>query len=106
MYAQSDTLLPIDLLQIFRNKCIKIYELDPVRFLSAPGLTWQVCLKKTRVELELLTDIYMLFIVVKGILGGICHAIHRYAKANNKYMKNYDINIISSYLEYLDGNKL
>ena len=48
----------------------------------------------------------MLLMVEKGIRGGICHAIHRYAKANNQYMKNYDINIISSYLEYIDVNNL
>ena len=48
----------------------------------------------------------MLLMVQKGIRGGICHAIHRYAKANNKYMKNYDKNTTSSYLMYLDANKL
>ena len=48
----------------------------------------------------------MLLMVEKGIQGGICHAIHRYAKANNKYMKNYDKNIESSYLMYLDANNL
>ena len=48
----------------------------------------------------------MLLMVEKGIRGGICHSIHRYAKANNKYMKNYDKNIISLYLEYLDANNL
>ena len=40
----------------------------------------------------------------KGIKGGICHAIHRYAEANNKYMKNYDQNKESSYIQYLDAN--
>ena len=48
----------------------------------------------------------MLLMVKKGIRGGICRAIHRYAKANNKYVKNYDKNIISSYLMYLDANNL
>ena len=44
--------------------------------------------------------------VEKGITVCICHAIHRYAKTNNKYMSNYDKNIESSYLEYLDVNNL
>ena len=48
----------------------------------------------------------MLLMVEKGTRGGICQAIHRYAKANNKYMKNYDKNIESSYIEYLDANNL
>ena len=90
LYVQSDTLLLADVFENFRNKCIEIYELDPAHLLSAPGLTWQACLKKTRVKLELLTDIDMLLIVEKGIRGRICHSIRRYTKANNKYMKNYD----------------
>ena len=48
----------------------------------------------------------MLLMVEKGTRGRICHAIHRYAKANNKYMKNYDKDTESSYLEYLDANNL
>ena len=59
------------------------YKLDPAHFLSAPGLAWQACLKKTGVKLELLTDIDMLLTAEKGIRGGICYAINRYAKANN-----------------------
>ena len=42
--------------------------------------------------------------VEEGIRGGICHSIHRYAKANNKYMKDYDKNIESSYIQYLNAN--
>ena len=44
--------------------------------------------------------------VEEGIRGGICHAIHRHAKANNKYMKNYDKNKESSYIQYLDASNL
>ena len=95
-----------DVFENFRDKCIEIYELDPAHFLSAPGLAWQACLKKTKVELELLTDIDMLLMVEKGTTGGICQAIHRYAKANNKYMKNYNKDVISSYLMYLDTSNL
>ena len=76
LYVQSDTLLLTDVFENFRNKCIEIYELEPAHFLSAPGLAWQACLKKTRVKLELLTDIDMLLIVEKGIRGGICNSIH------------------------------
>ena len=54
-----------DVFENFRNKCIEIYELDPAHFLSAPGLAWQACLKKTKVELELLTDIDMLLLKIE-----------------------------------------
>ena len=62
--------------------------------------------KKTNIKLELLTDYDMLLMVEEGIRGGICHSIHRHAKANNKYVKNYDKNEESSYIQYLDANNL
>ena len=93
-----------DVFENFRNNCIEIYELDPAHFLSAPGLAWQTFLKKTEVKLELLTNVDMLLMVEKGIRGGICHAIHRYAKANNKYIKNFDENKESTYIQYVDAN--
>ena len=79
--------------------CLKIYDLGPANFFSAAVLAWQAALKKTKVEVELPTDSDMLLTVEKGIRGGICHAIHQYAKANNKYIKNYK-NKKSSYLKY------
>ena len=106
LYVQCDTLLLTDVFDNFRDKCIKIYELDPVHFVSAPGLAWQACLKKTKVNLELLTDTDILLMVEEGIRGGMCQAVYRYAKANNKYMKNYDKSIKSLYIEYLDANNL
>ena len=83
-----------------------MYELDPAHFLSLPGLAWQAFLKKTNVKLELLTDYDTLLMAEEGIRSGICHSIHRHAKANNKYMKNYDKNKESSYIQYLDANNL
>ena len=106
LYVQSDTLLLADVFENFRNMCIKVYELDPAHFLSLPRLARQACLKKTNVKLELLTDYDMLLMVKEGIRGGICHSIHRYAKANNRYMKNYNKNKESSYTQYLDANNL
>ena len=83
----SDTLLLADVFENFRNKCVEIYEVDPAHFLSAPRLAWQACLKKTEVKLELLTNVDLLLMVEKRIRGGICHTIHRYAKAINKYFR-------------------
>ena len=74
-----------------------IYELDPTKFLSAPGLAWLSALKKTKILyilvlglLDLLTDIDMLLMVEKCIREGICYSIYQYWKSNNKYTKNFD----------------
>ena len=106
LYVQSNILLLADVFETFRNMCLKVYELNPSKFLSTPRLTWQAALKKTQVKLDLLTDIDMLLMVEKGIRGGICHSIHRYAKVNNKYIKDYDRNKESLYLKYWDVNNL
>ena len=106
LYVRSDTLFFADIFENFRQSCLKNYELDPAHFVSLPGLAWQACLKKANIELELLTDYDMLLMVEEGIRGGICHAIQRYAKANNKYMNDYDKKKNSSYIQYLDANNL
>ena len=54
LYVQCDTLLLADLFENFRNNCIKIYELDPANFLSAPRLAWQACLKKTENRIKII----------------------------------------------------
>ena len=106
MYVQSDTLLSADVFENFRNMYLKIYERDPAKFYSVPGLEWQAALKKTKVNLDLLTNIDMLLMVGKGIRGEICHSIYRYTKTNNKYIKDYDKNKELSYLQYWDENTL
>ena len=106
LYVRSDTLLLADVFENFRNACMKNYELGPAHFVSLPGLAWQACLKKTNVEIELITDYDMLLMIEDGIRRGICHAIQRYAKANNKYMNDYNKNKESSYIQYLDANNL
>ena len=105
LYVRSDMLLLADIF-VSKKSCLKNYELDPAHFVSLPGLAWQACLKKTNVELELLIDYDMLLMIEEGIRGGICHAIQPYAKANNKYMKDYDKKKKSSYIQYLDANNL
>ena len=106
LYVQRDTLLLADVFENFRNTCIKVYEFDPAHFLSLPGLAWQACLKNTNIKLELLTDYDVLLMVEEGKRGGICNSIHRHARGNNKYMKNYDENKESSYIQYLGTNNL
>ena len=83
--------------------CLRMYKLDPAKFLLVPGLAWEAAFKKTHVKSDPLLDITMLLLMVqKGIRGGICHSIYRYAKANNKYMKVYDKIKESSYIQYWD----
>ena len=103
LYVQSDTLLLAGVFENFRNMCIKVYELEPAHFLSAPALAWQACLKKTEVKLELIRDPDMLLMVEKEIGGGLCHATLSYAKGNNKYMKDYNTEE-KSFLHYNDAN--
>ena len=81
LHLKSDVLRLADVFENFRKMCLEIHALDPPNFISAPGLAWQAALKKTQAELDLIADIDMLLMIEKGIRGGICNAIHHYAKA-------------------------
>ena len=63
-------------------------------------------LKLTKVKLELLTDVDMLLTFEEGTRGGISQAIHKYATANNKYMKKFNKRVVSTFQHYLDANNL
>ena len=66
LYVQSDTLLLADVLKIFRNMCLEIYQfIDPEKLFPAPRLAWQAALNRTKVKLNLLSDIDMLLMVEK-----------------------------------------
>ena len=94
MYLKSDTLLLADVFENFGKMRLETYKLD-----LGSGLAWQAVLKNTKAKLELPTDIDILLMVEKGVRGGICHSINRYATANNKYIKDYDKNKEPSYLK-------
>ena len=101
LYVPSDTLAnKAHIFENFRSMHLEIYELDPAKLHSTPGLAWPAALKKAKVKLDLLTDIDMLSMVGKRIRTGICHSFYQHAKANNKYMKDLDKNKESSYLQY------
>ena len=67
--------------------CLGIYQPDPACFLTAPGLAWKAVLKEAKEKLDLLSNIDMYIMIEKCIRGGLCHAIHRYAKTNKKYIE-------------------
>ena len=106
LYLKSDVLLLSDVFENFRKTCLKHYKLDPAHYYTSPGLAWDACLKETGQELQLLHDYDMLMMIEKGIRGGITHISKRYAKANNKYMKTYNPDEESTFIQYLDANNL
>ena len=86
--------------------CVKFYGLDPCHYFSSPELIWDVMLKMTEIELEKISDIGKYLFIEKGLRGGISYIAKRYAKANNKYMNDYDPKKPSTFITYLDMNNL
>ena len=106
MYLRTDVLLLADVFEAFRDLSMQTYGLDPAYYISLPSYSWDCMLKFTGIELELLTDIDMYQMIESGIRGGVSSVMQRYAKANNKYMTNYDPSKPSSFIEYVDANNL
>ncbi len=106
LYLKTDVLLLADVFESFREVSYNNYGLDPCWYYSAPGLSWDALLKFSKVRLELLTDVDMFNFIEKGIRGGISVITKKYAEANNKYLKQYNPDLPSRYLVYLDCNNL
>ena len=104
LYVATDSLLLADVFENFRKVCQEKYGLDPARYYSAPGLSWDALLKKTGVELELLTDMDMHLFIERGMRGGILMASKRYVKANNPRVEGYEPPQPTNFITYLDAN--
>ena len=105
-YLKKDVLLLADVFEKFIKTCLKYYKLDPCHYFSSPGLSWDAMLKMTGVKLEKISDIKMYFFIEKGSRGEISYIAKIYAKANNKYMSDYDSKKPSTFIIYLDKNNL
>jgi hypothetical protein len=110
IYLATDVMLLADVFEQFRITCMESYGLDPLHYVTAPGLAWDAMMKMTDVTLDLFNDEQedMHMFVERGLRGGISMISHRHAEANNKYMpeEHYDKNKDTSYLSYLDANNL
>ena len=90
-YLKKDVLLLADVFEKFIDTCLKFYKLDPCHYFSSPGLSWDTMLKIIGVKLGKTSVTEMYLFIEKGLRGGISYIAKRYAKANNKYMKLYNV---------------
>ena len=86
LYCRTDVLLLADVFEMFRKTCLHQYGLDPAHYYTSPGLSWDALLKKTGVELELLTDYDQHLFIEKGLWGGNLMASKHYAKAQYPHL--------------------
>lgn len=107
IYLKTDVLLLSDIFQNFRSLCMKHYDLDPAWYFTAPGLSFDACLKMTKIQLELLTDYEQYLMIENGIRGGISQCPTRFCEANNKYVCDENSDIVDpNYIMYFDINNL
>jgi len=106
LYVVTDVLQLADVFENVRKVCQDRYGLDPANYYSAPGLSWDALLKKTGVELELLTDLDMHLFIERGMRGGISMVSKSHARANNPLVEGYNQEEPKNYITYLDANNL
>ena len=103
-YLKKDVLLLADVFEKFTETCLKFYGLNPCHYFSFPGLSWDAMLKMTGVKLEKISDNDKYLFFEKGLRRGLSYIAKRYAKANNKYMNDYDPKKPSKLITYLHMN--
>ena len=103
-YLKKDVSQLPDVFEKLTGTCLKYYGLDPCRYFTSTGLSWDAMSKMTGVKLEKISDIDKHLFIEKGLRGGISYIAKRYAKANNKYMNDYDPKRPSTFISYLDMN--
>ena len=104
--SKTDVSRLTDVFENFRNLCMKYYGLGPVYYVSLQNSAWDAMLKMIGIQINLVHDQDMYEMVEKGKRGGVCQVSSKCGKANNKYMKSYSQDIISSSLIYLGANNL
>lgn len=102
LYLKCDVMILCDVFEKFRKTSLQSFKLDPLYYISLPGLSWDAMLFYTGVRLELLHNVEMYEMIEKGIRGGLAQCSLRKAEANNKYLPNYNPSKPSTYLVYLD----
>lgn len=100
LYVKTNVLLLDDVFENFRGLCKQFYDIDTITLLTSPGLSCQVCLIKTWVELELLTDINMLLFIEKNIRGGTSQIIQKFVLVPNILVPNHNSNELPSNILY------
>ena len=105
-YLNKDALFSVDVFEKFIATCLKFYGLDPCHYFTSPWLSWDAIFNITNVKLEKISDIDKYLFIEKGLRGGISYNAKRYAKANNKYMNDYDPKKQSTFISYRDMNIL
>ena len=93
-------------LRISEKKCLLHYKLDPAHYFTSPGMSWDALLKKTGVEIKLLTDYDQYMFIERGIRGEISMSSKQFAKANNPMVSDYDPEKEKGCIMYLDANNL
>ena len=105
-YLKKDVLFMADVFEKFIALCLKFYGADPCHYFSYPGLSWDAISKMTGIKLEKISYIDKYLFIEKELRGGISYIAKRCAKANNKYMNDYDLKKPSTFITYLDMNNL